>query len=161
MAIAPHTRPEVHLARAEGVGGSGQGGNSWIPQLSAWPEELRPVDEALFRGAVQELLGRMGGANMPPVVEETYLAMEPPEALPVNEEVLCARDGALWVGRYPTPDASTKTWRVLDSSGTPTAHLELPRNLRPTWVGEDRLTAVESDELGVERVLLVEWSRPQ
>ncbi|MEX2526708.1 MAG: hypothetical protein WEA09_03655 [Gemmatimonadota bacterium] len=160
VAIVPHTRAELHMAGREGDGGPDQGLEGWASQVTSWPEDPRPADADLFRQAVADLIGQMGSGNLPPGVEETYLAMDPPETLPVNEGVLCAPDGSFWVGRYPEPGGSAKEWRLLDSHGSQIVQVHLPSNVRPTWVGTERILAVEEDELGVERVLFLEWRSP-
>jgi hypothetical protein len=113
--------------------------------------EIDSVRAARVKRAV-DFATRAGGSRADAeeqVREQLYLPVFRPPL--VNGRF--AEDGSLWLQWSRAPGAATIRWSVLDADGNPAATLELPSNLRPVDVRNDRVWAVETGELGVPYVV--------
>jgi hypothetical protein len=102
-------------------------------------------------------------------------AMPKPATLPAYSALLVDDEDRVWVQEFDaarssrvvpytvgvSPDrfgvaGDTQRWAVFDRNGRLLGRLTLPTNLRITDIARGRLTAVDYDELGVERVQVFE-----
>lgn len=81
------------------------------------------------------------------------------EAAPEVEGIAPTHGGGFWVGRFTPPGAATTEWVAHRPDGTPVARFLLPAGLRVRHAGPGWVLATTIDELGVERVVLVEDER--
>jgi len=81
------------------------------------------------------------------------------EAAPEIEGIAPSREGGFWVGRFTPPGAATTEWVAHRPDGTPVGRFLLPAGLRVRHAGPGWVLATTIDELGVERVVLLEDER--
>lgn len=77
-----------------------------------------------------------------------------PEEHPAFTELICDRDGYLWVALPAHADAPAVHWEVFDREGAFRATVELPRADRVLDIGGGHVLSVRTDQLGVEYVEL-------
>ncbi len=88
------------------------------------------------------------------------LVDEGPIRTRLYEQLVSASDGSLWLSRYDV-DGEDRAWDVLDASGRLVAYLPLPHDLRILDISDNEILARRQDDLGVERVELWRYMRPQ
>jgi hypothetical protein len=91
--------------------------------------ERRPQDSAAAHSAVRA-------------------AMAFPEEQPPVQGTTVTADGTLWLRREDLGGPVLR-WTVLDRDDTPTGEVEVPRQARIAWIGEDMVWMVERDSLDV------------
>lgn len=80
------------------------------------------------------------------------LGIPQPPALPAYTELHVSPDGHVWVKRFQAPGEEGARWGVFAPDGAFLGHVETPPRFTVHQVGDDRVTGVATDELGVERV---------
>jgi hypothetical protein len=81
-----------------------------------------------------------------------------PSHLPAYDLLLTSDDGSVWARIY-SPDLSASTWDVYAPDRKWMGQVELPEDFTLFAVGDDRLTGVWRDELGVEYVRVYELKK--
>jgi hypothetical protein len=84
-------------------------------------------------------------------------AIPQPDSVPSFAGLRVARSGELWVGVFETGNTETRTWTIMSDAGIAQARLELPVNVQVLDVTGTRLVGVARDDLGVERIIVVEY----
>lgn len=84
-------------------------------------------------------------------------AIPQPDSLPSFAGLRVARSGEIWVGAFEMPETETRTWTIMSDAGIAQARLDLPVNVRILDVTGTRLVGVARDELGVERIIVLEY----
>jgi len=88
--------------------------------------EGRPLVEGFFSAEVRRQSG--GRAEPTPAILDMMRAMTPHKSLPVISHLLCTRDGSMWVGLYPAPDARMRVVLRFDSTFALQGQIELERD---------------------------------
>ncbi len=71
-----------------------------------------------------------------------------PAYLPAVRAMLVADDGRVWLQRFDA-EGDHDVWWVISKDGRQEGEVLLPGGMRPVWVRDDRLWAVETDEFDV------------
>jgi hypothetical protein len=82
-----------------------------------------------------------------------------PELLPAYRALVVGEGGSLWVERYTLPDEQP-VWSVFREDGRYLGDVETPVDAELMHVGGDFLLFVQNDDLGVERVVVHELTKP-
>lgn len=98
-----------------------------------------PMDDVQFQAAMRR-----------------YEDMPLPDRLPAWTSLLFADNGDVWAERFKVPGAEIVRWDVFGSDGGFLGAVAVPAKLRVQQVGEGKLAAVATDDLGVERVEVYE-----
>jgi len=88
-------------------------------------------------------------------IREQVAKLPVAETFPTISDLVYDAAGGIWVGIYPMPSDTTKTWLRFENSQI-SCRLDIPRSFEPTEGSSDWLLGVGTDELDVERVEL--WS---
>ena len=153
IAIATGREPEVRILDGE----------FRLHRIVRWSDPDREVTAAhiqAYRDAVLERRGGRGSENWSAADESVVSDRRPAAALfPTTSGLMLGRDGRLWVRRYRRPGAEVR-WMAFHSGGEFQCHLALDGSLTVYEFGADYLLAVQTDELGVERVVEYELPHP-
>lgn len=91
-----------------------------------------------------------------------YLQTVPvPDSRPSYGAILPDEEGQWWVSSYAHPGRAPDFWDVFDQDGRWLGPVPMPPRFRPLQIGPEWILGHEVDELGVERVVLRELSRPR
>lgn len=82
-----------------------------------------------------------------------------PESFPEISALRFDRAGRLWVRDYMMPGATTATWTVFASDGTPIGRIRVPYSFVPFDILTDRILGVRRDADDVEHVVSVGFYR--
>jgi len=82
-----------------------------------------------------------------------------PEVMPHFSSLLIDSEDCLWVQRYQPNFDDAVSWDVFDARGNPLMQLRGPAGLRATEIGADYILGVQTDEQGVEYVVLHNLTR--
>lgn len=161
MGPAPFGRNAVTGAWGEGVVVGDQSQRS-LTVLDTGGEALRVVrwggaslevsasDAERWRSAVTR--------DRPPGERERAMrdleAAPVPDRRPAYGDVLQDRAGHLWVSAWPLPGEAPDSWDVLAPDGVWLGTVETPASFRLLEAGNDWVLGIETDDLGVERVVL-------
>jgi hypothetical protein len=126
-----------------------------------WDAGDRTVDPADIEAEYDRIRGRFDNVNIPRSTMERMLAPELSEDRPVADrfpaysDLFVARDGSLWVKEYPRPrgPAATRGWLAFDPDDALRCRATTPL-FEVFEFGPDWILAAQTDELGVERVVL-------
>jgi hypothetical protein len=127
-----------------------------------------------LEGAWAGLASRLEEPGAPPMaawLDDLMTEMDPSESIPHIAGLLVDDMGRLWTKAYdPADDAlwlrtdgrvRGGDWWIADATtGSLVAQARMPERLAPLEVRGDRLLGVSVDDLGVQRVVLVEVQRP-
>lgn len=72
--------------------------------------------------------------------------------VPAFRQVAVARDGRIWVERWPLPSDGNQVWWIFGIRGQWLGTVEMPNPLELLEVGPDYLVSRRRDELDIERV---------
>ena len=87
-----------------------------------------------------------------PARDRIRAALDPPSCLPPVTDVLVDRRGTVWLRGHEV-DEPTLRWTAVDHEGRIEGFVEMPPAVDLMMADKDRLYGVETDELGVERVV--------
>lgn len=83
-----------------------------------------------------------------------------PPIRPAFSRLVVDYEERLWVGEWRSGFApysqDSRRWWIFNSAGQLAAKIELPASLEVVGVGEDSLLAIQIDELGIERIVILE-----
>jgi hypothetical protein len=116
----------------------------------------RPVDVDLLIAYAREVARGSGDPGVADRVRRRVGAMPLHEWAPEIEAVAPSTGGGFWVRRFTAPEETTSEWVVHGPDGRPLKRVLLPAAFRVREAGEGWLVATTIDDLGVERVVLVE-----
>lgn len=119
--------------------------------------KVTPDDAARFR---EERLAVMEDAERRGELEEMLEAAPFPETAPAFGAMTVDAEGYVWVQAYPRPGQEAVTWAVLSPEGAEIARIDIPARLKVLQAARGHVLALETDELGTERVLLFPVSQP-
>lgn len=86
--------------------------------------------------------------DMAGTVAKVRDAMHFPDVQPPVQRNLLGADGSLWLRREEDGGALYR-WLILDPDGRARGHVQLPRNVNPSWTRGDDVWLTETDSLGV------------
>ena len=89
-----------------------------------------------------------------------YREIPLPDRLPAWSALLIADGGEIWARRYAMRGAETVLRDVFAADGRFLGQVVAPANLRIQHIGDGRVTAISTDDLGVERVEVYELQVP-
>ncbi len=113
--------------------------------LSLGPGEVEALIQARIEATPAER--RLG-------LRESLEAMPVPDARPAYGALLPDGAGNLWVAEWAPSGSTPRGWTVLDSEGRWLGKVAMPEGFLPTQIGTDWVLGIETDELGVERVVV-------
>lgn len=79
-----------------------------------------------------------------------------PATLPGYDRLVAADTGEIWARRYMLPRGTTARWDVYRPDGRYLGRVDVPAAFRLHGVGEGQLLGVHEDELGVQRVQVLD-----
>lgn len=117
------------------------------------------VKEAHIRNALgaadRDEAGRPLPANAGMDLFERRLRELPwPDSLPAVDQLIADAHGLLWLRSSPGPADTAALWVVLSPQGNTVTRALLPRRIRVIEIGDDYVAGVETDALGVQRVVV-------
>lgn len=87
-------------------------------------------------------------------IETLFEALEWPERLPGTSALVLGGGGGLWIRTAAVPGAPLVRWWRLHTDGRLIARVEVPLDVRIVDVDGERVLAVQTDALGVERIAI-------
>ena len=88
-----------------------------------------------------------------------YREMPLPDRLPGYTKLLFADTGELWARRYIPPGGETAHWDVFGTNGLHLGRVEVDTSFRIEEVSRGQVVGIATDELGVERVEVLDLGR--
>lgn len=131
-----------------------------LRQVLRWPDWDRTVTDDMFESVLQGQAELAPAGQRAEVEEMLRGALVAAERYPPYNELMADDVGRLWVGRHRRPEerititsAPETEWLVFGPDGTAVARLTTPAGLRVHAVSAGRLYGVQTDELGIPRVV--------
>ena len=117
-----------------------------------------------FSEAMLDALIEQRVAMVPPeqaAMMRTYVEAFPwPDRLSAYQTLQLDSSGCLWVQHTVPPGADTSIWSVFAANGRWLGEIAIPTKLRPTHIGDQALTVIETDTDGVENVVVYAIEKP-
>lgn len=107
------------------------------------------IPESWLREAGPEVLARLYRNT-----EARIRSLTSRRTLPAFADLRANAAGHVWVAQYTPPNASERTWIVLDSLLKPIASIELPSSLEILDLRDDRLVVRNTDDLDRQAVAI-------
>lgn len=153
IAVANGRDPEVRLLDEE----------FRLRRIIRWLDPDRDVAAAHVRAWREDYIERRdgaGGRRSP--VTDLMVSEDRPVAgrFPTVSRLAVARDGRVWVGRYPKPRESAG-WLVFEEDGGFLCHLESVPGVEVREFGADYILGTREDALGVESVVIFPFQVPE
>lgn len=111
------------------------------------------LDEDEYAVAVEDRVAEAPPAARPGV-RRSYAEMPRPERRPSHGALFAGGEGDLWVEEWAPGRLPPGRWFVFDSAGRWLGRVEAPPGFTATQVGRDWIVGVETDDLGVESVVV-------
>lgn len=106
-------------------------------------------DVAAYRNAQ---LATARNAQQRRATEARMASMPMPREKPAYSGIVVDRDGDLWVGAYPVPGFSSRTWSVFSPEGRLLGTVAFPDSFRVLAIGSSSVLGVWTDDVDVEHV---------
>jgi hypothetical protein len=157
FAISTTEDPEIRVYDPEGE----------LVRLVRWTSEDRAVRATDIEAEKRRLANNY--ADLDPATRERMVEplihSDRPAAdrFPTLSSLQFGTDGLLWVKEYPRPNnPDAGHWITFDTAGRLTGQCDIPQSLTIFEFGRDYLLGEETDDLGVERVVLygLNWAPP-
>lgn len=138
-----------------------EAGRGFRPMTGEIELSSHPLDEYRIENVVDSLVINLEISAMresgrtfapQPARDRIRAALDPPSCLPPVTDLVVDRDGPVWL-RGPEVGEATLRWTAVDSGGRIEGFVELPPAVDLMIADGNRLCGVETDELGVERVV--------
>lgn len=146
--IAFGDHADLHFYDAEGS----------LLQIVTSPRVPPPVTAQTITAWEQELREAYQRSGMPP--EQPFWPpgweLVFPDSLPVYYQPLADDEGCVWVSRYRSPGETMVWYDVIDPENRSMATFSLPKTTIITDVKDGLVVGVHTDDLGVQRIVLLE-----
>lgn len=135
-------------------------GSLRLVRLIRWQTPDRTITEEDVQAFRSERLKDVSEGLLP-LMRRRYEAVPVGDKYPPVAAILVDGHKRLWVQRFQRPRSDDQEWWSYDAQGRFRCALSVPRYLSISQFGSDFVTAVSTDELGVESVLVLTLSSPE
>jgi hypothetical protein len=133
--------------------------NGRLEQLVRMPRAPVPVTARDIAGYREEqLASALPGRRE--YMEQLLARMVYPPTLPAHGVLLTDAGGHVWVREYTAPGQAEQRWTVFEEGGILLGTVGMPRNFRPTHIGDDFVLGVAKDPDDVEHVRMYPLLKP-
>ncbi len=151
---------ELHVTHGEAAEVRTYAAEGTLRRIARLPIPPRPVTGEVRAAAIAEALANYDEGDALRAAREAYDAMVFPTFLAAFDALVLDDTDHLWARRHVLPGETRASWSVLSPEGAYLGDVSLPADFELHHIGVDFIVAGTEDELGVERLLMLDLARP-